>query len=265
MTQPTRIDRRAFLTNLGRNVAAWSVATSTLPIHSAMAKERPMSANEKPGFSDALALGRALDLTLPDSRSVRDAYAQAQAESSPWLFNHVVRSWIYGAKLALNRKQTPDAELLAVAVLLHDLGLAHGGTHDRRFEVAGADAARAFALSHEMGERRAETIWDAIVLHTTPSIAGFKGIDVACTGSGIGCDYGGFGYQELSEGDKKLILSAYPRLQMKNALTTCLTDIARNHPDTTRDNFVADFGVKFVPGYTRRSSVDLLHQAPFAE
>jgi hypothetical protein len=116
-----------------------------------------------------------------------------------------------------------------------------------------------------MGERRAEAIWDAIAMHTSPSIAQFKSVDVACTGSGIGCDYGGFGYQELSEGDKKAILSAYPRLQMKNALTTCLCDIARNHPNTTRDNFIADFGVKFVPGYARASSVDLLHQAPFAE
>ena len=225
----------------------------------------PKSGSEKPDFSDALAVGRALDLTLPDSRAVRDAYAEAQADSLPWLFNHVVRSWLYGAKLAQKRKLTPDAELVAVAVLLHDLGLAQGGAPDRRFEVVGANAARTFALSHEMGERRAETIWDAIALHTTPSIGQFKGVDVACTGSGIGCDYGGFGYQDLSEGDKKVILTAYPRLQMKNALTTCLCDIARNHPNTTRDNFIADFGVKFVPGYTRASSVDLLHQAPFAE
>jgi hypothetical protein len=27
------------------------------------------------------------------------AYARAEAESQPWLFNHVVRSWLYGAKL----------------------------------------------------------------------------------------------------------------------------------------------------------------------
>jgi len=157
------------------------------------------------------------------------------------------------------------AELVAVAVLLHDLGLSRGGAPDLRFEVIGANAARTFALSHEMGERRAEAIWDAIAMHTSPSIAQFKSVDVACTGSGIGCDYGGFGYQELSEGDKKAVLSAYPRLHMKNALTTCLCDIAKNHPNTTRDNFIADFGVRFIPGYTRTSAVDLLHQAPFAE
>lgn len=224
-----------------------------------------MNGSEKPAFSEALSVGRALNLALPDSQTVRAAYDRAQTESSPWLFNHVVRSWLYGAKLTQIRKLTPDAELVAVAALLHDLGLVEGAAHDRRFEVEGADKARTFAHEHAMGERRAETIWDAIALHTTVSIAQFKGVDVTCTGSGIGCDYGGFGYQDLTEGDQKAILSAYPRLQMKNMLTTCLSDIARNHPDITRDNFIADFGVKYVPGYTRFNAVDLLQRGPFAE
>jgi len=228
--------------------------------------EPEMSDPDKPDFLDALAVGRALDLALPDSRAVRDAYEAAQTESMPWLFNHVVRSWLYGAKLAQKRVLTPDAELLAVAALLHDLGLARGGAPDRRFEVIGADAGRDFALSHEMGERRADTIWDAIALHTTVSIGRYKGVEVACCQSGIGCDYGGFGYDGLSDDSKDAILSAYPRLGMKNHLTTCLCDIARNHPETTRDNFIADFALKYVPGYSRgRSSVDLLHKSPFAE
>src|SRR2546426_5104907 len=135
----------------------------------------------------------------------------------------------------------------------------------RAAEVVGADIGRAFALSHDMGERRAEVVWDSIALHTTPSIAQHKGTDVACCQNGIACDYGGLGYQELSDDNKKVILSAYPRLDMKNMLTTCLCGIAQNHPNTTRDNFIADFGIKYIPGYTRVSSVDLLHQAPFAE
>src|ERR1700720_2551328 len=171
--------------------------------------ERDVSGRNKPDFNNLLAVGQNLDLKLPDSPAVRDAYAQAETESQPWCFNHVVRSWLYGAKLAQKRKLTPDAELVAVAVLLHDLGLAQGGAPDRRFEVVGPNAARTFALSHEMGERRAEIIWDAIALHSTPAIGQFKGVEVACTGSGIGCDYGGFGYQDLSEGDKKVILTAY--------------------------------------------------------
>jgi hypothetical protein len=219
----------------------------------------------KPDFNNALAVGQDLDLKLPDSPAVRDAYAQAETESQPWLFNHVVRSWLYGAKLAQHRGLTPDAELVAVSVLLHDLGLARGGAPDRRFEVVGADAGRDFALSHNMGERRAETVWDSIALHTIAAIAQHKGADVACCQNGIACDYGGLGYNELSDDNKKVILSAYPRLGMKNELTTCLCDIVKNHQNTTRDNFIADFGLKYIPGYTRPSSVDFLHHAPFAE
>ena len=67
---------------------------------------------------------------------------------------------------------------------------------------------RAFALSHDMGERRAETVWDSIALHTIASIAQHKGTDVACCQIGIACDYGGLGYQELSDDNKKAILSS---------------------------------------------------------
>src|SRR5467141_613838 len=127
--------------------------------------ERDVSQSEKPDFSKALAVGRELDWKLADSRTVRDAYAEAETVSQPWLFNHVARSWLYGAKLTQRRGLAPDAELVAVSVLLHDLGLARGGAPDRRFEVLGADIGRAFALSHDMGERRAEAVWDSIALH----------------------------------------------------------------------------------------------------
>jgi hypothetical protein len=224
-----------------------------------------MRGNEKPDFSTALAVGQQLHVKLADSPAVRDAYAQAQAESQPWLFNHVVRSWLYGATLTQYRGLTPDTELVAVSVLLHDLGLGRGGAPDRRFEVLGADLGRAFALSHNMGERRAETVWDSIALHTTASIAQHKSTEVACCQNGIACDYGGLGYNELTDDNKKVVLSAYPRLGIKSELTRWLCGIVRNHPNTTKDNFIADFGTKYVPGYTRPSSVDFLHQSTFAE
>src|SRR2546423_3398788 len=115
-----------------------------------------MSGSEKPDLSGALAVGRKLDLILPDSRAVRDAYAEADAESQPWLFNHVMRSWLYGAKLAQRRGLAPDAELVAVAVLLHDVGPARGGAPPCRLVVLGADISRALVLSPDMGGRPSE-------------------------------------------------------------------------------------------------------------
>src|SRR2546428_9214086 len=98
-----------------------------------------------------------------------------------------------------------------------------------------------------MGERRAEAVWDSIALHTTASIAQHKGTDVACCQNGIACDYGGHGFKDLGDDDKKIILSAYPRLDMKDMLTTRLFRIAQNNPNTTRTNFIADFGTNSIP------------------
>ena len=48
------------------------------------------------------------------------------------MFNHVVRSWVYSVGLAQARSLSPDQELLAVAVLLHDPSLAQDPAADRR-------------------------------------------------------------------------------------------------------------------------------------
>src|SRR2546423_13264305 len=58
------------------------MALVTMPeVPSIPTMERDMSGSEKPSFSGALAVGRKLDLPLPDSPAVRDAYDQAEAES----------------------------------------------------------------------------------------------------------------------------------------------------------------------------------------
>src|SRR5258708_31724374 len=119
--------------------------------------EGDMSGSEKPNFSDALVVGRELDLILPDSRAVRDAYERAETESQPWLFNHVMRSWLYGAKLAQQRRLAPDAELVAVAGLLHHLWLSRGGAPHPWFVVLGEGLRRGFAPSQDLGVRRRQS------------------------------------------------------------------------------------------------------------
>src|SRR5256712_2450366 len=106
-----------------------------------------------------------------------------------------------------------------------------------------------------MGERRAEAVWDSIALHTTASIAQHKGTDVACCQNGIACDYGGLRFQDLSDEDKKNIPSPPPPLYMKNMLTTPPFGLAKKHPHTTKDNFIAEFRLKYISGYTPASSV----------
>ena len=52
---------------------------------------------------------------------------------------------------------------------------------------------------------------------------------------------------------------------MKRAFTDAVCRIIETKPETTYDNFARDFGERFVPGYTRPSTVDFLMKAPFEE
>jgi hypothetical protein len=88
---------------------------------------------------------------------------------------------------------------------------------------------------------------------------------VAVGTMGIGLDYGGFGFELIPSTDMTNILNAFPRLQMKTrfAETCCRHESAK--PETSWDNFLRDFGERFVPGYKPVSTVDLLMNAPFEE
>ena len=80
-------------------------------------------------------------IKVPDTTLVRDAMELARGLLEPFLFNHVMRSWLFGVVLSEGAEHAPDAELLAVAAVLHDLGLTDRYTGANRFEVDGANAA----------------------------------------------------------------------------------------------------------------------------
>ena len=82
---------------------------------------------------------------------------------------------------------------------------------------------------------------------------------------GIGLDYGGFGAQALPAGDLQRILTVYPRLKMKQRFADTCCRLVTATPQTSHDNFLRDFGERFVPGYKPVSAVDLLMNAPFTE
>ena len=82
---------------------------------------------------------------------------------------------------------------------------------------------------------------------------------------GIGLDYGGFSVDALPPGDFERILSAFPRLKMKQRFSETCCQLVTARPETSHDNFLRDFGERFVPGYKAVSTVDLLMNAPFDE
>ena len=203
-------------------------------------------------------------------------------------YNHVVRSWLFGFVIAgkIPELKDRDLEVHSISAILHDLGWDTTGelvSKDKRFEVDGANAARDFLKSEAVGDkwdfRRLQLVWDAIALHTTPSIASYKEPEVVATTNGIGSDFGGpkgpFG-QFLTEEEYQKIVDELPRLGLKEGIREIMCGLCRNKPETTvsvldspsfllfrcriwlrgvdfhqqYDNFVGQFGERFVDGYS---------------
>lgn len=223
-----------------------------------------MSATElrpRPAVATRLLAG----VTVPDTPAISRAIEFARERSEPYLFNHAMRSWLFAATLAQLRQAAHDGEVLAVTTVLHDLGLAEGFDGPLRFEVEGANAARAFARDEGLDERRAQLIWDGVALNSTPSISLYKEVEVALCTAGIGLDWGGWGYDSIPEARLAEIVEAFPRLEMKQRFTRAVCRVVETRPATTYDNFAGDFGERFVPGYKRASTVDYLLNSPFKE
>src|SRR4030095_8287728 len=95
-------------------------------------------------------------VSVPDTALISRAVDFARERSEPYMFNHVMRSWLFAAIVAQRKQIAHDGEVLAVTAILHDLGLAEAFDGPLRFEVEGANAARTFARNEGINERRAQ-------------------------------------------------------------------------------------------------------------
>ena len=202
---------------------------------------------------------------VPDTAVIDRAVDYARKKCEPYLFNHVMRSWLFAVRLGQLKQIPHDAEIVAVGTLLHDITLNESYGGPRRFEVEAADLVRSFAAEAGMDDRRARLVWDCVALNSTPSIGLYKEPEVALCTTGIGLDVVGFQFDQLPAEEIAAIVAEYPRLAMKDRFVRCFTHFAATHPDTSSDNFVRDFGERFVPGYHPPSAVDWVLNAPFNE
>ena len=204
-------------------------------------------------------------IKVPDTALVHDAIDLSRSLLQPFLFNHVMRSWLFGILISETAKVAPDAELLAVAAILHDLGLTERYTAENRFEVDGANAAREFMEVRGISAQQRQVVWDAIALHTTPTLALHKEPEVVMTHSGIAVDVLGAGLDRIPQEKQRAILAAFPRLAFKEEFKGCLCNVVRQKPMTAIDNILRDFGIRYVEGFAPPNFADLVAGAPFSE
>lgn len=195
---------------------------------------------------------------LPDSAMCSAVTEFVQVSSEPFLFHHVMRSFVLADLIGVHRGMRYDRELLYVSAVMHDLGLIRTAPVEQRFEVEGADAARDYLSRHGMKDRDLDIVWDAIALHSTAGIPLKKAPEVALCHLGISADVGIVPLDFLLEGVVAAVFDAYPSLSMHTALPDTLVNLFQKNPAAAASNAVADACERRVPGFRRFNFCDFL-------
>ncbi len=205
-------------------------------------------------------------IRIPDSRVARASAELALQVSPETLYNHCMRTYVFAALVFKRRGVAFDEELTFVAAALHDLGLVDAYmTPEERFEIDGADAARAFLEQHDVDEKFLETVWDAIALHTFASYVARKSPELMSVAVGAALDVSGRGIEELTREEIAAVLRAFPRLDFKRQSIATILHVCETKPLGTALTAFAEVGRAHIPGFAVPTLEQLFVSAPFDE
>jgi HD superfamily phosphodiesterase len=182
------------------------------------------------------------EIAIPDSRLCKEITELVRDTEPELLFNHSSRVYFFGALTGRRRGLRFDRELLYAGAMFHDMGLtAQYSSKSDRFEVDGANAARAFLRQHNIPQLEIDTVWAAIALHTTPGIPQYMDPVVALLTNGVEMDVLGIAYSEFANTDREAIVAAYPRTEhFKEDIIQAFYDGIKHKPESTFGNVKAD-------------------------
>ena len=211
-------------------------------------------------------LSVALPVGAPDSELCQRATALVAELSPSFLFNHCARSFLFADAIGKHDRLQYDRELLYLSAMLHDLGLtdAYVGA-DQRFELEGADRARAFLVERGLDARKADVVWDAIALNTSFGIALRKGPEMALTHLGVTADFLGTRLDDVGPERVAEIVRDYPRPAFISAATEILVACARRKPQFVPGTFLEIIVHSHAPDIRVPTWSDLLAQTPWKE
>ena len=202
---------------------------------------------------------------LPDSKLAREATHYVRGLSAPVVFNHVLRTYLFGELLGRAKKLNFDSELFYLGAVLHDLGQTERFLGQQRFEVDGADAAAEFLNDKGIAKESIEVVWDAVALHTSIGIVQRKRPEIALVSAGAGADVIGYGIDQLPKEAVAQVIAAFPCPGFKKAYQKVMAEIVVRKPETATGTFLAGVGERHLPGYKAPNFCDLMDAAPFAD
>ena len=198
-------------------------------------------------------------IRIPDSALARDVTQFVQDTESPLLFDHSRRVFLWGSLQGRNKGLRFDPELLYVGAMFHDIGLVEGHrSADERFEIDGANAARAFLEERGVPEEQLTTVWDAIALHTTPEIPRYKAPEVWLVTLGVEFDVLGLHLDDVSAELQADVIAAHPRTDFKTGIVEAFFEGMRDKPETTFGTMNTDILEAKLQGYAHPNFCELI-------
>jgi HD superfamily phosphodiesterase len=197
---------------------------------------------------------------IPDGKLAQEVTELVRDTEPSLLFNHSTRVYYFGSLAGKKRGLKFDPELLYLGAMFHDMGLTpQYSSRADRFEVDGANTARAFLRQHNISEQEIDIVWTAITLHTTPGIPQYMHPVVALLTNGVEMDVLGMAYSEFSEADREAIVAAYPRTEhFKEDIIQAFYDGIKHKPETTFGNVKADVLADKDPKFQRINFCSLI-------
>jgi HD domain-containing protein len=246
------LSRRDF----GQKITAAAIA--------ACAGSLPLSSEAREAAPVAPARLVVAGVRIVDSSIARQATELSRDASPPYLFNHALRTFIFGSLIGKAMSMKFDQELLYLACILHDLGLTERFAGDQPFEIAGAQAAGKFLRDHHYSEERVNIVWDGIAMHPL-AIGQFKRAEILLVGAGAGADVLGPPQDHVSESVKNEVIDSVPRMGFKEAFVQTCAEVVRRHPGSSGRTFMRDIAERNVSGFKPPNICDLIAKAPFKE
>ena len=194
----------------------------------------------------------------PLSRAARDL---SRRSSPGYLYNHCMRTYVFGALVLRHRGQEFDAEAAFAAAALHDLGLLPAFETGASFERDGANAAKAFALKRGVSAARAQLISDAVFFHDNP--ASGQAPEVLLVAAGAAADVIGPDPSVISPASAAAVLAAFPRLGFKTSFKDLLTAHCRRHPDSQHGTWLDGYCRASKAGSAHDRVTEAIENAPF--
>lgn len=185
------------------------------------------------GLGAELAPALPEDLVAPDSAICQQAEELLRDLRPSEIVGHSYRTYCWARILARRDRVKHDSEVLYVAALLHDLGLAApNGGEPRCFSLVGAEKAVQLASEAGWSDSSQLAVGQAITLHMNASVAANEGPEAHLLTAGAQLDVTGSRYWELSPAAREVVLSRYPRNSAKEALARFFREEARSNPNT---------------------------------